>query len=240
MTSLNRILALSGLTGLLGALAFAVPASANVKASCVIDGEVKAHTTKPVFKKYVQLIGGHGTYRFVDADVICLDMGKGKAPGTTHTGGVEATGTFKQEIILKSDPSRTRFPMPCGMGKATGVISSQQLGSKFRAIVGKKFAVQFGPAIDQGVFFWHHAGPPSKNVGGERKTFVSSREDEGPSKPGPKPYRYAGDMKLTQAAPQAKDPVEDLAKRGVSGTDDKCNKAFRVTGGVMVHETNPI
>ncbi len=239
MTSLKRILAFSGLTGLLGALAFAAPASADLKAICVVDGEAKAHTTKPAFKKYVQLVGGHGTYRFESVTLVCVDIGKGKAPGTTHTGRVEATGTFKNEVVLKSDPGDPPTPIetPCGVGKVTGHVTEQNLGSKFRAIEGDKFAVQFGPIPGKGAFFWHHPGPaPDKNLGSELKVFRSSHEGQGPTKPGSKPYRYAGVIQLSPPDPRHKDPLEDLAKRQVTGTEDKCTKAFHVNGVVIVHE----
>ncbi len=230
MTSLKRILAFSGLTGLLGALAFAAPASANLKAVCVVDGEAKAHTTKPAFKKYVQLVGGHGTYEFFSVSTACVDIGKGKAPGTFHTGLVGATGTFKKEIVLKSDPTQTPWQTPCGFGKVTGRIERQTLGAKFRAIEGKKFAIQFGPIIGQGAFFWHHAGPPPKNIGNELKVFRSGRENEGPNKPGPKLYRYAGQFQLGPS----RFKEEDLLKR--IQHEDKCTKAFDVNGVVIVHE----
>ncbi|MDQ4040238.1 MAG: hypothetical protein M3141_00635 [Actinomycetota bacterium] len=229
MTSLKRILAFSGLTGLLGALAFAAPASANVKAVCVVDGQAKAHTTKPVFKKYVQLVGGHGTYRFESVAVVCVDVGKGKVPGTIHTGRVAATGTFKKKILVKDLPTENPIPVPCGWGKVTGRIESQTLGLKFRVIEAKKFAIQFGPPYGTGLFFWHHPGPPPKNIGSQLKVFRSSREGESP-KPGPKPYRFAGVVQL--GPPQ--DKLEDLEKRTQSS--DKCTKAFRVTGVIVVHE----
>ncbi len=229
MTSLKRTLAFSGLSGLLGALAFAAPASANLKAICVIDGEAKAETTKPAFKKYVQLIGGHGTYRFDSVATVCMDVGKGKAPGTTHTGVVRATGTFKKEIVLKSDPTQTPIDTACGLGKVAGRIESQTLGPKFRAIELKKFAIQFGPLIGNGVLFWHHPGPPPKNIGAELKVFRSSFEGGG-MKPGPKPYRYGGMIQLS--LPQSK-PVDIDKQRD---NPDKCTKAFHVQGIVIVHE----
>ncbi|MDQ4040237.1 MAG: hypothetical protein M3141_00630 [Actinomycetota bacterium] len=234
MTSLKRILASSGLTGLLGALAFAGPASANLKAVCVVDGDVKAHTTKPSIKKYVQLAGGHGTYELMDVNALCIDIAKGKAPGTTQFGRVRATGTFKQEIILKDDPAGQSIEVPCGSGKVTGVIASQALGAKFNVLVAKKFAIQF--AMGHGEFFWHHQGPSAKNTG-PPKLIRSSREAVG-EKPGPKPYRFAGSVQLSLPGATGKDPAEDLAKRQGVGTEDKCTKAFHVTGVVMVHEQN--
>ncbi len=80
--------------------------------------------------------------------------------------------------------------------QVTGTVTRQELGSKFRAIVGKKFAIRFGPIIGQGTFFWHHAGPPPKNIGNELKVFRSADENIG-DKPASKPYRHAGVIQLS-------------------------------------------
>jgi hypothetical protein len=230
MLASKRLFALSGLTAMLGALALAAPAKAALKAQCVVDGEVKAHTTKPVFTKYVQLLGGSGTYAFMGFSIICLDLGAAKAPGTVHIGPVAATGTFTDEIAL---PGGGTTETPCGQGKVTGVVTAQGLAPKFAAILGAKFAIEFGPPygpLGTGAFFWHTAGPPAK---------VPDKPPTVPKLLDPavvKPYRYAGTVQLSLSDRFAKDPVADLVKRLSTAPDDKCIKSFHVNGAVTVHE----
>ena len=238
MFALKRMLAFGGLTGLLGALAFAAPAGASLKAECVVDGDVKAHTTKPSFKKYVQLMGGHGTYTFDSISVVCVDTGpsKGVGGGAVHTGSVDASGTFKHRIKNKPPFMPAELDVPCGLGKVAGIITGQTMHPKFNAIVGDKFAIQFGPVLGHGEFFWHAAAPAGK-VPDKPPTLPKLWDAAGPEKPGPvaKPYRYAGDVQLALPGPLgAKELAEELAKRLPPA--DKCTKAFHVNGAIFVHE----
>ncbi len=118
MTSLKRILAFSGLTGVLGALAFAAPPAPISKPSASSTGKRKPMRLSPPSRNTCSSPAATGSYEFFSVSTVCMDIGKGKAPGTVHTGLVGATGTFKKEIVLKSDPDQRRWEVPCGFGKS--------------------------------------------------------------------------------------------------------------------------
>ncbi len=210
---------------MLAALALAAPAGADLKALCVIDGRAKASTTKPTFKKYVQLFGGAGTYRFDSVVVICVDVGTGKVPGQSHTGLLEATGTFKNDVVLDDFETDTL----CGWGKVTGQVTSQNLHRKFDAILGAKFAIEFGllggGGFSTGAFYWHASGPSAKG-------FPVPKLSESADKPVSKPYRYAGAIQLSDSGPNAK----QFGELKQLENPDKCTKSFHVNGTVLVHE----
>jgi hypothetical protein len=232
MSSLKRIIALSGLTAFLGALAFAIPANAAVKAACVINGQAKADQTKPTPKKGVQLLGGSGTFTFTTTNLVCVDLASTKAPGTIHSGLVHASGTYKNRVVL---PGGIVEDTPCGWGKVMGIITDQNLNAKFAPIVGAKFAVEFGPVIGQGAFFWHNQGPSVVKNLPVPKLQPDPTDPGKTNTAGPKNYRYAGDIQL--GPPDAsKDPVADVLKRLVAGNELKCTKAFTVLGTVLVDE----
>ena len=71
MSKLKRLVAFSGLTGVVAAAAFAIPALAtsNLKGNCVVDGEAKTvDKDDPNFG--VRVTGGEGKFTF---DAIALD-----------------------------------------------------------------------------------------------------------------------------------------------------------------------
>jgi hypothetical protein len=224
---------LSGLTAFLGAMAFAAPASANVKAICAVDGEAKAVTTKPTAKKYVQLLGGAGTFTFGSINLVCLDIGSTKGPGTLHTGvTATASGTFKNSLNGVQDT-------PCGMGKVLGKITGINAPgtTKFNAINGAKFAVEFGPPTN-GAFYWHTAGPTTKTTITKPSTPTVLKPngqagDNSKAVPTGKSYRYAGQIQLSPS--QTKNDVGKLPPPPPPASD-KCAKAFHVNGTVIVHE----
>jgi hypothetical protein len=256
MSAFKRLFALSGLTAIVGALAFAIPATASVKAICLLDAEVKATTTKasqtpnpgPPARKYVQLFGGAGTFTLSSINHTCIDIGSTKGvPLPVHFGTVNASGTFKQSTVL---PNGQTINTPCGWGKILGKITgiSAPGTTKLNALLGKKFAIELGPpygAPGTGAFFWHTAGPANKpfplDILKNLPVPKVNPDDGGnpfakPGNPsGPKPYRYAGQILLTPS--QSKDPVADLFKRlDPAVLLDKCAKAFHITGVVIVHE----
>jgi hypothetical protein len=235
MSSLKRIIALSGLTAFLGALAFAIPANAAVKAECVISGDAKADQTKPTPMKGVQLLGGSGTFTFNGLPITCVDLASTKAPGTVHSGTVFASGTYKNRFVVPV--TGTVIDTPCGWGKVMGVITAQTLNAKFAPFVGAKFGVEFGPVIGKGAFFWHNQGPSAlKNLVPPVVKTQPDPTDAGKTNPaGPKNYRYAGDVQLGLPNPAGdKGVLQELAKRPIPST--KCTKAFSVLGAVLVDE----
>jgi hypothetical protein len=64
---LKRLLPVSCIAGLLGALAFAVPALATTTAACQINGTADTTSVNPATGNGVQLFGGNGTYSFSSA-----------------------------------------------------------------------------------------------------------------------------------------------------------------------------
>lgn len=265
MFSLKRMLALSGLTGVCGALAFAIPAGASLKAQCVVNGDAKATTTKnakaggpPV--KYVQAFGGKGTFEFRSVAVQCVNVPElGKGP-TTASGTVEATGTFRNSNLVPPPPAPggVWVNTPCGQGKVMGTISDDSVFTdpKYDQLKGKKFAVEFGPPSN-GAFYWHHASPkPMTKPATPIKLQPDTGDPRYPGKANPtgstKPYRYSGQIQLGPSTDPMKDPVSEAMKVANSNQTDpvvvepqaperglaggKCTKGFSVNGTVTVHE----
>jgi hypothetical protein len=230
----KRLLARSGITGILSTLAFAIPANAAVKAQCVVDAEVKAGTTKnatpggpPV--KYVQVSGGKGTFTFSSISHVCVDLTPSKTGQNPSAGWVTASGTFAQSTQIVPGSPGVWQDAPCGMGKVMGKITAITMDNpKYNVLGGRKFAIEFA-APRVGFFYWHHANPAKPT------TMPKLQSDDGDPKypgkgntAGPKSYRYAGEIQLSPS--QTKN---DLAKVGPT---DKCAKGFHVTGTVLVDE----
>jgi hypothetical protein len=235
MSAFNRALPLGGLIVILSALAFAIPADAAVKAECMVDGEAKATTTKPTPKKYVQMLGGKGTFTF-GAALACSSLNTDKGvPSTLKLGNVGATGTFRNSMpgVVPGQWVDT----PCGQGKVMGKVLTVTMNDpKYNVLLGKKFALDFGAPMN-GLFYWHTANPnkptalpkPNPDSGdprysGKVNTF------------GTKDYRYAGDIQLTPSESASKMPPEPGK---VPPPADKCipnGKGFHVTGTIMVDE----
>jgi hypothetical protein len=246
MPVLKCILALSGLTGILGALAFAVPANASIKAQCTITaGVIKAVTTKPTAKKYVQTMGGKGTFTFDGGQVVCTETASTKGLALQYIGTFTASGTFRNSALL---PNGQWMDTPCGQGKVLGKITGINMGgtTKFNSILNSKFAVEFGPPSPpvQGAFFWHTAGPANKTlIPKPPPNLVKLQPDGGqqgkPNNPnGTKPYRWAGDIQISVSTglfSGVKNPFGDFGKF-FSSPADKCSKSFDVVGSITVHE----
>ena len=115
MRNLKRALAVSGLTGLMAALAFAVPAGAatvdRLKGSCVTQGTAKVNPPIP-------FVGGTGGYTFTNLAFTCV--------GTELSKGTSvAVGLIN--LTIASPGSYTNIV--CGTGKAVstpngGVVSA--------------------------------------------------------------------------------------------------------------------
>jgi hypothetical protein len=97
MLNLKRMLALSGLTGIVAALAIALPAQAvtgKVSAACAIQGHAHAD---------VDILGGGGTYAFASFTAKCAVQAKGSV-GTVDL-SIASNGNFTNTV--------------CGTGTAT-------------------------------------------------------------------------------------------------------------------------
>jgi hypothetical protein len=238
MHKLKRLLALTGATGLLGALAFVAPANAALKAQCVVDGGAKAGTTKNATPggpavKYVQVSGGKGTFAFTSVNIVCVDLTPNKQGQNPSTGSVTATGSFRNSTQVAPG---VWADTPCGMGKVMGKITSVTTDNpKYNVLNGLKFAVEFAPPT-VGMFYWHD---PAKNVkvGGMVPKVGSDDGDPkyaGKTNPsGAKSYVYAGQIQLSPARPAGPGSKDEVGKVQVPPSD-KCAKAFTVNGTVLV------
>jgi hypothetical protein len=220
---------------MLAALAFVTPANAGVKGDCVLDGNIKAQTTKSATgpAKYVQLLGGKGTFSLNLISLNCVTAPvAGKGP-TTVSGALTTSGTFRNSAVA---PGGVSVDTPCGQGKVLGHIDSVNVSDpKYQVLVGKKFAVEFGPPMN-GAFFWHNANPNKPS------TVFKTQPDDDPRYPGKgntfgtKPYRYAGQIQLStpSSEPPKANPQAELQK--TLNFPNKCTKAFHVDGTVVVDE----
>src|SRR5688572_11139989 len=135
---LKRVLAVSGVTGVLGAMAFAVPAQADVKGDCIITGDVKT-TDKVDSQLGVRLVGGKGTFTYSAFQTICVGSAKG-------------TPVVNPPVIPVIDPGWFQNAV-CGTGKAVGTVVSSGDPKFAGALNGEKFAIEFVGFA--GIFYWH-------------------------------------------------------------------------------------
>lgn len=107
MIQIKRLLALSGLTALLAALAAAAPAHAGVKLACLGQGTAKLNPPIP-------FTGGTGTYQFGSLIFGCIGVENGTQPfivdmsfGTTgtYTNIVCGTGKISSSTLGHGSPS---------------------------------------------------------------------------------------------------------------------------------------
>jgi hypothetical protein len=198
-----------------------------------MDGEIQADQMKPVPHKGIRLIGGAGTFTFSKQSTVCLDIGAGKAPGTLHTGLLAGSGTYKQRLVL---PNGQKIDTPCGWSKVMGIITRQNVHPKFDAILNRKFAIEFGPLIGKGAFFWHHQVPnkPPIDKNPPLPKLQPDPDEGGKINPyGTKAYRYAGDVQVGASTQSA---ANELAKRLENSDPEKCSRWFHVNAAVVVHE----
>jgi hypothetical protein len=205
MLNPKRLLTLSGATGILGALAFAIPATAALKAQCVVDAEVKAGTTKNATPggpavKYVQLSGGKGTFTMNSVSHVCVDLTSNKTGQNPSIGTINASGTFRQSMQVIPGFPGVWADTPCGMGKVMGRITGIAMDNpKYNVLNGLKFAIEFSsPKV--GLFYWHD---PFKNLKLGNMVPKVGQDDGDPKYPGkPNPfgqksYVYAGQIQLS-------------------------------------------
>lgn len=134
MPSIPRLCALTGLTCLLAALAFAAPASAaDAQATCVTAGGMK--TNPPI-----QLVGGSGAFTYSSLTAVCVGVKKGTPAVEVDT--LTASGTYTNVV--------------CGTGKLVGTITSGT--GMISQVRGKKFAVEL-VAFAGPMYFHQWANP---------------------------------------------------------------------------------
>jgi hypothetical protein len=148
MSIIKRLVVVSGLAGLLMAMAVAVPAQAGtgVHVKCIVRGNAK--TTPPV-----PLTGGKGEYDFAaNADCVAVESPPLKIV-TIHV-AITSHGTYKNLV--------------CGTGKATsdedgvlviGIVAvspESKIGPEgYGALIeGLKYEVEF--AGSKGILYWHN------------------------------------------------------------------------------------
>ena len=207
MSTLKRVLAFSGLTGLLGALAFAVPASADVKGDCVVVGHAKT-TDKVDSQLGVRLVSGKGTFTFNQVNLVCVGTSKG-VPVVNPPLVVNGTQGWFQNTV-------------CGTGKAVGTVEAAGEPKVAPAVDGEKFAVEF--VASTGVFYWHDWDKPDVNT-------KPVPEDPGSAEIGTKDtnlknYTAAGVVHLS--------PSETKPTELPNVPPGSCTKGFHVEGSVAV------
>ena|SRR5688572_12758933 len=203
---LKRVLAASGVTGVLGAMAFAVPAQADLKADCIITGDVKM-TDKVDPRLGMRLVGGKGAFTYTDVISICVGSAKG-TPFVCQLCAFNTQGWFQNTV--------------CGTGKMVGTVDASGEPKFAGAIDGEKFAIEFVGFA--GVFYWHDwdkADVPTK-------PFV---EDPGSAATGTKQtnaknYTAAG---VTHLSPPTRKPFQLP-----NDPPGNCTKAFHIEGAISV------
>lgn len=248
MLSFNRVM-LGALLGLLAALAMAVPSQAAVvKAACLVNGNAKvsdkANLTDTT--RGVNLTGGHGNYRFKQADFTCVGLEKG-APGIVSF-SVDSKGYFDN--------------VECGTGKAIsqwGAGNNTIVGNNFGRIGGNlsknqayyqailddlKYAVDFTAGV--GLFFWHNApksAPGSKPLSSVKQPTIPKLgtdtkgpwESDDPTTPaieGDKEYVFAGIIVLS--FPVGPQPVGKPPWAPPRPADNHCTNSFDARGVILL------
>src|SRR5688500_9210172 len=143
MSKLKRLVAFSGLTGLVAAAAFVIPASAtsNLKGNCFVDGEAKTEDKDdPNFG--VRVTGGEGKFTFEAITLNCTaDINKDGVPEPASPVSAKAEGWFDNTV--------------CGTGKALGTVTEILGGhAKYQFLDDEKFGIQFADFV--GAFKWHN------------------------------------------------------------------------------------
>jgi hypothetical protein len=232
--SLKRLLGLSGVVGLLAAVAFAVPSqAATIKASCTVSGDAKTQD-KQFAKMGVRLIGGSGSYTFTQTTFSCVGTEKG-APAVV-TFNIQSIGKYVNTV--------------CGTGKALSNWGKSTLTGGFLKVGGDptkgqafysnliqtlKYSVEFQGAVGQ--FFWHNDGPGPKPESTVKPATIPKLNmdpaNDGKFTNDPKIYVYAGEVDLS--LPQGKTPVVPDTKQDPMNLNKfNCTKAFHAAGAIVI------
>jgi hypothetical protein len=213
MSIIKRLFVVSGLAGLLGAMAFAVPAQAGsgAHAKCVVVGNAK--TSPPV-----PIQGGKGDYQFVGIRIDCVVVESPPLKVVTLSVTANSTGEYKNIV--------------CGTGKAiadeggitvTGIAvgTNTKIGpANYTALIEDlKYEVEF--AATAGILYWH-------NSMGKVKIPVPKPLDAVSDKPHDEKARYEGGT--VQLLP----PVTSKAG-GVPAPPD-CTKSFDVVATIDISD----
>jgi hypothetical protein len=129
MFSFKRVLALSGMAGMLAALAMAIPAQAAtaVKMVCAVAGSAK--TNPPV-----KLVGGTGSYTFDGLTLACVSVENSSNP-VVVVGKAQSTGTYTNSVCgTGSATSPVGGSSPVGTPMVEGLGSTADYSAKIRAL----------------------------------------------------------------------------------------------------------
>jgi hypothetical protein len=169
---LKRLLPVSCIAGLLGALAFAVPALATTTAACQINGTADTTSVNPATGNGVQLTGGNGTYTFSSAtgpgglNLNCV--GADDTPAHNAGAGslqVNSQGTFINSVCGTGSASSTGSTVASSQllaGAQTG--GATVLANTVTAVNGSQYDITFNAGV--GRFFWRVPPSAIQNVGG--------------------------------------------------------------------------
>lgn len=212
MRRFRHMLAFSGLTCLLAALAFATPAQAAIKLYCVMSGGFKVTAKDGQAGDFVQLTGGRTNFTADSITTACITIDTkdtGSSP-IAFTGSFSITGKFVNSV--------------CGTGKIYGVVVSIVGGpSKLQALVGDKFGIEL--INFTGPLYWHDG---YKGLGNSLlKPFdVNVSGKENPD--GRKDYFPGGWFQLSPSQTKPPEPPDPAT--------NKCTKALDFVGVVLIDE----
>jgi hypothetical protein len=215
MSIIKRLFVVSGLAGLLGAMAFAVPAQAGsgAHAKCTITGNAK--TTPPV-----GLLANKGIYEFDSATIDCVVIESPPLKVVTMSVTVSSTGEYKNIV--------------CGTGKAIAdeggvavvdidVGSNSKIGpAGYAAVIEDlKYEVEF--VATEGILYWH-------NSMGKVKIPVPKPLDPVSEKPHDEKARYeGGTVQLLPPSPLGSKPPGEP-------TPPDCTKSFDVIATIDISD----
>ena len=213
MFRFKRFLVLSGVVGLLAAMAFAAPSQA-VKAVCAVTGTAKTED-KENPDIGVRLVGGKGTFEFRNGALVLQCDEIGKAVGV-QTVRVTASGWYDNVV--------------CGSGKSVGTVTAVD-NQKYAALVGDRFA--FEAAALFVTFYWEATEVHPDKRYPDLKVDPVLNDDPSPGKDADDDWAFAGDLELLEKNTLA--GTNKAASRPPDPFTGHCVDGFDVVGWILVH-----
>jgi hypothetical protein len=227
MSKFKRVLGLSVLAALLATAAMAVPAQANVKGDCVLEGTAGV-TDKDEPKKGVRLLGGHGSYNFAALAIACVGLEKGSPAivtlNVTSKGYFDnivcGTGVAWSHKTTDGDPNSGT-----DLTSFTPVVSNKSFADYDAIVEDLEYKIEFAAGI--GHIHVNNDG----TLGKELPKPVVLPQDKGP---GPdEDLELAGVIGLGFST-QGPDL---LNTKSADPTDRNCVKSFSVLGSVKLDKS---